>query len=80
MEIENKIPDVTNLATTAALTTKLKKLKTKYVTLLIQQMQKLLPIQKVKMLKVKHLLPTVSLLVQNLDQNKSFDLKIKKKQ
>ena len=80
MEIENKIPDVTNLATTAALTTKLKKLKTKYVTLLIQQMQKLLPIQKVKILKVKHLLPTVSLLVQNLDQNKSFDLKIKKKQ
>lgn len=80
MEIENKIPDVTNLATTAALTTKLKELKTKYVTLLIQQMQKLLPIQKVKILKVKHLLPTVSLLVQNLDQNKSFDLKIKKKQ
>ena len=80
MEIENKIPDVTNLATTAALTTKLKELKTKYVTLLIQQMQKLLPIQKVKILKIKHLLPTVSLLVLNLDQNKSFDLKIKKKQ
>ena len=77
MEIENKIPDITNLATTAALTTKLKELKIKYVTLLIQQMQKLLPIQKVKVLKIKYLLSTVSLLVLNLDQKKSFDLKIK---
>ena len=77
MEIENKIPDITNLATTAALTTKLKELKTKYVTLLIQEMQKLLPIQKVKVLKIKYLLSTVSLLVLNFDQKKSFDLKIK---
>ena len=44
IEIVNKIPDITNLATTVALTTKLKELKSKYVILLIRQMQKLFPI------------------------------------
>ena len=35
IETENKLPDITNLATTAAPNTKLIELKGKYVTLLI---------------------------------------------
>ena len=62
MENEDKIPDITNLATKAALNTNAREIKSKIPEITTQ----LLSMQKLQRLKIKYLILPVLLLLLNL--------------
>ena len=62
MENEDKIPDITNLATKAALNTNAREIKSKIPEIITQ----LLSMQKLQRLKIKYLILPVLLLLLNL--------------
>ena len=62
MENKDKIPDITNLATKAALNTNAREIKSKIPEIITQ----LLSMQKLQRLKIKYLILPVLLLLLNL--------------